>query len=157
MADFSKLKTMLAYSRLGLVSLTAAVTPITAVAQELCGTDLFAGEPDAASLMAQTGEFLSILESNGVVAFQGGEGRMTIESVRRSLEDGVGSATLLACVVNSEAIEFAVGATNVVVGCNPLGAPSLFQSNDSSTGASGGRLFCTTEVAAISPYLGSEA
>ena len=58
MVDFSRLKTTLAYTRLGLVSLTAAIAPITSTAQELCGVDLFEGEPDADNLMNQTVEFL---------------------------------------------------------------------------------------------------
>ena len=157
MADFVKLKTTLAYARLGLVSLTAATVPITAAAQELCGTELFEGLPDADSLMNRTIEFLNILENNGVVAFQGSEGRISIDAVRRSLQDGVGSATLLACVVDSVSIEFAVGADNVVVGCGTLGAPPFLQSGGSNSGSTAGRLFCKSEVAAISQYLSSEA
>jgi len=157
MADFGKLKTTLAYARLGLVSLTAATVPIAVTAQELCGIEMFEGESDSADLMNKTSEFLGILENNGVVAFQGAEGRMSIDAARRSLQDGVGSATLLACVVDSMAIEFADGAGSVVVECGSLGAPSLLQSGGSTSGTTSGRLFCTSEVAAISQYLGSEA
>jgi len=153
MVDFSKLKTTLAYARLGLVSLTATIAPITGTAQELCGTELFEGEPDAMNL---TLEFLGILESNGVVAFQGSEGRISIDAARRSLPDGVGSAILLACVVDSISIEFAVGARNRIIGCNTEGAPSLFRAGGPSTGSTTGQLFCSREVAAISQYLGSE-
>ena len=99
MADFDKLKTTLAYARLGLVSLTAAVAPITSTAQVLCGTDLFEGEPDAASLMNETVEFLNILANSGVVAFEGADGRVSVYAARRALQDGVGSASLLACIV----------------------------------------------------------
>jgi hypothetical protein len=157
MVDFSKLKTTLAYARLGLVSLTATIAPITGTAQELqeyCGTELFEGEPDAMNL---TVELLGILESNGVVAFQGSEGRISIDAARRSLQDGVGSAILLACVVDSNSIEFAVGARNRIIGCNTEGAPSLFRAGGPSTGSTTGRLFCTREVVAFSRYLGSEA
>jgi hypothetical protein len=157
MADFVKLKTTLAYARLGLVSLTAATVPITGAAQELCGTAFFEGVPDAADLMNKTVELLNILENSGVVAFQGSEGRISIDAARRSLQDGVGSATLLACVVDSESIEFAVGAGNVVVGCGTLGAPPFLQSGGSNSGSTAGRLFCRSEDAAISQYLGSEA
>lgn len=158
MVDFSKLRTTLAYTRLGLVSLTAAVAPITATAQELCGTDLFEGEPDAAELMNQTVEFLDILKTNGVVAFEGFEGRMTVDSARQAIQDGVGSASLLACVVNSESIEFIEDEEVRVIACGSAGAPSLFKSSNIETPATtGGQLFCTQEVAAISKYLGSEA
>lgn len=160
MVDFSKLKTTLAYARLGLVSLTATIAPITGTAQllqELCGTELFEGLPDADFLMNRTVEFLDVLENNGVVAFQGSEGRISIDAARRSLQDGVGSAILLACVVDSISIEFAVGARNRIIGCNTEGAPSLFGAGGPSTGSTTGQLFCTREVAAISQYLGSEA
>ena len=158
MADFSRLKTTLGYARLGLVSLSAATVPITATAQEICGTELFEGEPDAADLMNRTVEFLDVLQSNGVVAFQGSEGRITIDAARRSLQEGVGSATLLACVVDAEAIQFGEGADSVVVGCGALGsAPSIVQSDGSGAEAPSGQLFCTNEFAAISQYLGSEA
>ncbi len=157
MVDFRKLKTTLAYARLGLVSLTAAIVPITGTAQELCGIELFEGEPDAAGLMNLTLEFLDILEINGVVAFQGSEGRVSVNAARQSLHDGVGSATLLACVVYSESIEFAVGSRNQIIGCDIDGVPSLFQKGGRSTGPTTGRLFCTNEVASISQYLGSEA
>ncbi len=157
MVDFSKLKTTLAYARLGLVSLAATIAPITGTAQELCGTELFEGLPDADFLMNRTVEFLDILENNGVVAFQGSEGRISIDAARRSLQDGVGSVILLTCVVDSNSIEFAVGARNQIIGCNTEGAPSLFRAGGPSTGSTTGRLFCTREVAAISQYLGSES
>ena len=157
MVDFGKLRTTLAYARLGLVSLTATIAPITGTAQELCGTDLFEGEPDAASLMNQTVEFLDILKENGVVAFDGNEGRLPIDDARRALEDGVGSASLLSCVVNSESIEFADGTENRIIECDTAGAPSLFRSSGAGAAPSKGQLFCTSEVTAISQYLGSEA
>ena len=149
MADFSRLKTTLAYVRLGLVSVTAAIAPITGAAQELCGTDLFEGEPDAASLMNETLEFLDVLEDSGVIAFQGIEGRMSIDAARRALQDGVGSASLLTCVVDAVSIEFSDGAENHVIVCNAAGNPS--------TELTTGQLFCTSEIATVSQYLGSEA
>lgn len=128
MADFRKLSTTLAYARLGLVSLTAAVAPITGAAQELCGTDLFAGEPDEASLMGKMIEFLDILETNGVVAFDGSEGRVSVSAARQALQDGVGSATLLSCVVNSDTIEFTDGDQNLIIACNAQGTPTIVTS-----------------------------
>ena len=157
MSDFNKLSTTLAYARLGLISLSAAIVPITATAQELCGTDLFEGEPDAASLLNETLGFLDVLESNGIVAFDGKEGRMSIGAARQALSEGVGSASLLACVVNSSTIEFALGAQNQIIGCDTAGAPSLFQSGGSNSSLTGGQLFCTTEIVTISRFLGSEA
>ncbi len=157
MADLRRLRTTLAYARLGLVSLTAAIAPITSTAQELCGTDLFEGEPDAARLMSQTIAFLNILEENGVVAFEGTEGRMSIGAARRALRDGVGSASLLACVVNSDSIEFTGSAQNQIIACSTAAGPTLFQSGGQSTAPATGQLFCTSEVATISQYLGSEA
>ena len=157
MSDFNRLKTTLAYARLGLISLSAAVVPITATAQELCGVDLFEGEPDAADLLNETLDFLDVLENNGVVAFDGNEGRLSIGAARQALSEGVGSASLLACVVNSSSIEFALGAENQIIGCDGAGAPSLFQSGGSNSSVSGGQLFCTTEIVTISRFLGSEA
>ncbi|MBF9035883.1 hypothetical protein HKCCE2091_16670 [Rhodobacterales bacterium HKCCE2091] len=157
MVDFRRVKTTLAYARLGLVSLTAAVMPITATAQELCGTDLFEGEPDAADLMAQTLEFLDLLETSGVVAFEGVEGRMSIGAARQALQDGVGSASLLACVVDAESIEFAVDGQDLIVGCDAGGMPSVLGSGGASPDPTTGALFCTTEVATVSQYLGSQA
>jgi len=157
MSDFNRLSTTLAYARLGLISLSAAIVPITATAQELCGTDLFEGEPDAASLLNETLNFLDVLESNGIVAFDGKEGRMSIGAARQALSEGVGSANLLACVVNSSTIEFALGAQNQIIGCDTAGAPSLFQSGGSNSSPTGGQLFCTTEIVTISRFLGSEA
>lgn len=149
MADFSRLKTTFAYARLGLVSITAAVAPITGIAKELCGTDLFEGEPDAAGLMNETIAFLDILASNGVIAFEGSEGRIAVDAARRALQDGVGSASLLTCVVNAVSIEFADGAENRIVVCNSARNPD--------TQLTTGQLFCTSEVATIAQYLGSEA
>lgn len=157
MTDFNRLKTTLAYARLGLISLSAAIVPITATAQELCGVDLFEGEPDADNLLRETLNFLDVLENNGVVAFDGQEGRMSIGSARQALSEGVGSASLLACVVNSSSIEFALGNQNQVIGCDTGGAPSLFQSGGSNPAVTGGQLFCTTEIVTISRFLGSEA
>ncbi|MBF9031603.1 hypothetical protein HKCCE3408_14470 [Rhodobacterales bacterium HKCCE3408] len=157
MADFGRLRTTLAYARLGLVSLTAAIVPIAGTAQQLCGSDLFEGEPDADSLMAQTLEFLDILEIGGVVAFEGVEGRMSIGAARQALQDGVGSASLLACVVDAESIEFAGGEEGVIVGCDAGGAPSILGSSGSSPDPTTGALFCTTEVATIAQYMGSQA
>lgn len=152
MVDFSTLKSTLAYAQLGLISFAAATVPIVGVAQELCGSELFAGEPDAAGLMNQTLEMLDVLEANGVVAFQGVEGRMSIGAVRSALRDGVGSASLLACVLNAQSIEFAAGSSNHVVACpKPFGG-----GGGGATGPSAGQLFCTNEVAAYSQYLGSE-
>lgn len=155
MGDFARLKTTLAYARLGLVSLTAAVAPITGAAQELCGPDLFAGEPDADRLMNRTMQFLNVLEANGVVAFQGIEGRMSVDDARRALQDGVGSANLLGCVVNATSIEFAGSAGNQVVACGSGGQTSLLEPGGGVPSA--GQLFCTAEVTRISQYLGSEA
>ncbi|MDJ0858649.1 MAG: hypothetical protein QNJ03_06200 [Dinoroseobacter sp.] len=159
MADFDKLKTTLAYARLGLVSLTAAVAPITSTAQVLCGTDLFEGEPDAASLMNETVEFLNILANSGVVAFEGADGRVSVDAARRALQDGVGSASLLACIVNSDSIEFAGGPQNQVIGCGVGGQPSLVQPAvaRANIAPSTGQLFCTAEVATVSQYIGSES
>ncbi|MDJ1007889.1 MAG: hypothetical protein QNJ13_08700 [Paracoccaceae bacterium] len=151
------MKTTLAYARLGLVSLAAAVAPITGAAQELCGTDLFEGEPDAAVLMDRTIEYLDILKENGVVAFQGDEGRMSVDAARKALEDGVGSASLLACVVNSNSIEFAGEAGSQIIGCDPISGPMFFQSGGTSPGPTTGKLFCTQEVVTMAQYLGSEA
>ncbi len=125
MSDFRKLNTTLAYARLGLVSLTAAIAPITGTAQELCGADLFEGEPDADSLMAKTLEFLDLLEASGVVAFTGVEGKLSVASARQALLDGVASATLLTCVVNADSIEFSDGAENLVIACGGLGTPTI--------------------------------
>lgn len=155
MADFDGLKRTLAYARLGLVSLAAVVAPITGAAQELCGPDLFAGEPDADRLMNRTLELLNVLEANGVVAFEGVEGRMSIDSARQALQDGVGSASLLGCVVNATSIEFAGDQGNRVVACGSVGGPSVVQSGGGVLTA--GQLFCTAEVSRISQYLGSEA
>lgn len=133
MADFKRLGTTLAYVRLGLVSFTAMVLPITAVAQELCATDLFAGEPDEARLIEATFEFFDILETNGVVAFEGSEGRLSVGGARRALEDGVASASMLSCVVNADTIEFASGTENRVIACDAAGNPSpalLAESDD---------------------------
>ena len=157
MVDFSRLKTTLAYTRLGLVSLTAAIVPITSTAQELCGVDLFEGEPDADNLMNQTVEFLDILKTSGVVAFQGSEGRMTVDNAREALQDGVGSASLLACVVNSESVEFVEEEKVRVIACGASGQPSLFQATNIDTSPTVGQLFCTQEIASISKYLGSES
>lgn len=157
MANFKRLKTTLAYARLGLVSLSAAIAPITATAQELCGTDLFEGEPDAQDLLNETLNFLDVLENNGIVAFEGSEGRISVSAARQSLNEGVGSASLLACVVNSAAIEFAIGAQNQVIGCDTAGAPSLFQSGSPNPTPSGGQLFCSSEIVTISKFLGSES
>ncbi|WP_425091508.1 hypothetical protein [Tropicimonas sp. S265A] len=157
MVAFQRLKTTLAYARLGLISLTATIAPITGTAQELCGTDLFEGEPDADILMNLTVEFLDVLESNGVVAFQGSDGRVSIDAARQALQDGVGSANLLACVVNSDAIEFAGGAQNQVIGCGTGGQPSLLQAGSPRIGTATGQLFCTQEVVARSQFFGSES
>lgn len=157
MANFNRLKTTLAYARLGLVSLSAVIAPITATAQELCGTDLFEGEPDAQELLQETLDFLDVLENNGIVAFQGSEGRVSISAARQSLNEGVGSVSLLACVVNSASIEFAMGAQNQVIGCDTAGAPSLFQTANVNPMPSAGKLFCTGEMVAISKFLGSES
>lgn len=157
MANFSKLKTALAYARLGLISLSAVISPITVTAQELCGTALLEGEPDAEELLNETLNFLDILKSNGIVAFEGSEGRVTIEAASQALREGVGSASLLACVVNSESIEFAIGAENQVIGCDTVGAPSLFQAGSPSPAPTGGQLFCTGEIVTISKFLGSES
>ncbi|MEM9319061.1 MAG: hypothetical protein AAGA70_08640 [Pseudomonadota bacterium] len=163
------MKKTLAYARLGLVSLSATIVPITATAQELCGSDLFAGQPDAASLMDQTLEFIDILETSGVIAFQGNEGRLTTGAARQALQDGTGSASLLACVVSAEAIEFSGDGQEHIIRCSPTGVPSLLQLVSASTGtlarpervaapgSTAGHLFCTTEVAALSQYLGSQA
>ena len=156
MADFKKLKTTLAYARLGLISLSATVVPINAVAQELCGTDVFEGQPDEAFLMAQTMEFFDILEGNGIVSFEGAEGRMSIESARQALQDGVGSAILLSCVLSSSSIEFTGNSENVIVACNSSGLPTPFRFQRRE-GSNSGQLFCRTEFAAYSRYLGSEA
>lgn len=157
MADFKKLKTTLAYARLGLISLAAAVVPITSTAQELCGTDLFQGEPDAARLLSETVKFLDILETNGVLAFQGSEGRISIEAARKALEDGVGSASLLSCVVNSDSIEFGADGQKQIVGCDVLGTPTVVQPGSTDIVSRNGQLFCTREAVTISQYLGSEA
>ena len=157
MADLKKLKTTLVYARLGLVSLSAIAVPITSTAQELCGMDLFAGEPDAASLMATTLEFIDILEANGVVAFQGSEGSVPIGSVRSALLDGVGSATLLSCVVNAQAIQVSNGTSDQLVNCNAGGLPRTLLAGSAGSSSPSGQLFCTTEVATTSQYLGSEA
>lgn len=149
MADFRKLRTAFAYARLGLVSLSAVIAPIAGAAQELCGAELFEGEPDAAQLMNETIEFLDILESNGVIAFQGTEGRMSIDAARSALRDGVGSASLLTCVVNATAIEFSDPTKRSIVVCDSEGNPN--------TPLTTGQLFCTSEIATISQYLGSEA
>lgn len=149
MSDFRKLKTTLAYARLGLVSLTTVVAPITGAAQELCGTELLEGEPDAGRLMDETIEFLDILERNGVIAFQGVEGRISVDAARRALRDGVGSASLLTCVVNAVSIEFSDTASNKIVVCDTDG--------NANTPLTTGQLFCTSEIATISQYLGSEA
>ncbi|MAQ82545.1 MAG: hypothetical protein CMH12_04860 [Maritimibacter sp.] len=125
MSDFRKLSTTLSYARLGLVSLTAAIAPITGAAQELCGADLFEGEPDADSLMAKTLEFLDLLEASGVVAFTGVEGKMSVTAAREALLDGVASATLLTCVVNADSIEFNDGSENLVIACGGLGTPTV--------------------------------
>ena len=155
MSDFGRVRTTLAYARLGLVSLAAAVAPITGAAQELCGPDLFAGEPDADRLMNRTMQFLNVLQANGVVAFQGAEGRMSVDDARRALQDGVGSASLLGCVVNATSIEFAGSAGNQVVACGAGGQTSLLAPGNGVSSA--GQLFCTAEVSRISQYLGSEA
>lgn len=185
MVRFQSLKTTLTYARLGLVSLSAVIVPITATAQELCGLDLFAGEPDAVELMNQTIVFLDILETEGVSAFLGREGRISITDARQALQDGIGSASLLACVIDAEAIEFtgelAGGENGVVVSCNSFGAASVFTPHSAETGPSerpepaafsatpvalgpviaSGRsnasLFCTTEVAAFAAFMGSQA
>jgi len=149
MADLAKLKTTLAYARLGLVSLAAVAAPIASLAQELCGTELLEGEPDAARLMGETIEFLDILEANGVTGFRGVEGQVSIDAARRALRDGVGSASLLTCVVGATSIEFADTASNKVVVCDIAGNPN--------TALTTGRLFCTAEIATIARYLGSEA
>lgn len=148
MADFSNLKTTLAYVRLGLVSLSAAVAPITGAAQELCATDMLASEPDAASLMNNTLAFLDTLEEGGVVAFEGSEGRMSVGAVRRALLNGDGSASLLTCVVNASAMEFSDGATSRIVACDFAGNPN--------TELTTGQLFCSREATTIAQYLGSE-
>ena len=65
----------------------------------------------------------------------------------------------MACVVDSDSIEFAFGARNQIIGCNTEGAALIFstEAGGPSTGSTTGQLFCTREVAAISQYLGSEA
>lgn len=184
MVRFKSLKTKLAYARLGLLSLGAVVAPITSTAQELCGSDLFIGEPDAAELMDQTLLFLDVLESEGVTAFVGREGRIGIMDARQALQDGIGSASLLACVVDAEGIEFEGEEGAVVISCNATGAASLAPQLSATTGSlerpqtlairsiadtlgspasaldfgrSSGALFCTTEVAAFAQYMGSQA
>lgn len=193
MTKLDTLRKTFAYARLGLVSLAATVAPMTAIAQDLCGADLFAGEPDADSLMAQATDFIDLLASNGVIAFQGREGRVAIQEARAALQDGVGSARLLVCVVEAETIEFNTDGETTVVACDDNGTPSLFQPISRDSGAParpwevqssdfaalfpdttadgaeravpqsnasphlGGALFCTTEVAAFAPYLGSQA
>lgn len=175
MVDFRDLKTTLAYVRLGLVSMTAAILPVTATAQELCGIDLFAGEPDAAGLMNEMNTFFDILEGGGIVAFDGLEGRVTIEGARQALQEGVGSAQLLSCVIEAEAFVFETDGKDHIVSCGPEGSASLVQPvradlgppsrpwpvvgpvETASIGRSQGSLFCTPEVAAFAQYLGSQA
>ena len=149
--DYGKIKSTIFYARLGLMSLTAAIVPITSIAQDICGTSLFESEPDAANLMNQAIELLDVLEDNGVVAFQGIGVPMSIVAVRGAMRDGVSSATLLACVVNAESIEFSVDGTNRVVYC-----PPPFGGSSSAADSMAGQLFCTNEVAALSKFLGSE-
>lgn len=177
MEKFKRVRNTLVYARLGLVSLGAAIAPISLAAQELCASDLFAGEPDEAELMAETLEFIDILENGGVTAFHGKEGRLTIQDARQAIQDGVGSAFLLSCVVDAEGIEFSEAEEDVVVSCDSVGMASVFQAVNrtsgppqrpwsaadrtdtgiSTFGPSAGKLFCTTEVAAFAPYLGSQA
>lgn len=157
MSKLKQLNTTLKYARLGLISLTAVIVPITSVAQELCSNELFEGEADSAALMSQTVEFLDTLKANGVTAFEGSEGRLSIDKAREALQDGVGSVKLLSCVVNSDSIEFSDGDGSQVVACDSAGGSVPAASARTNSSHSPGQLFCTAEVAAVSKYVGSEA
>lgn len=154
MVNFVKLKASLRYARLGLISLSAIVAPVTVVAQELCALEMLEDEPDADALLANVVEFLDVLETNGVVAFEGQEGRVSIDSARRSLQDGIGSVSLLSCVVMAESIEFSGAGGNTVIACGG-GASSLFPAESSSRLGSAS-LFCASETASFTEYLSSE-
>lgn len=175
MVNFGRVKTTLAYMRLGLVSMTAAVAPIASTAQELCGLDLFVGESDAESLMDQTLAFLDILEGGGIIAFDGREGRITIDHAREALRSGTGSASLLSCVVEAEALIIEAGGRDHIVSCGAEGAAALVQPiranlapptrpwpvvgpvQTAALGRSQGSLFCTPEIASVAQFLGSQA
>jgi len=157
MAKLDQLITTLRYARLGLVSLSVTIVPITAAAQEICASDFFEGEPDAANLMNQTIVFLDVLKDNGVIAFEGAEGRLTVDSAKQALVDGVGSFDLLNCVVNSDSIEFADGAGSKVISCGNGGGASVARTSVGAPSPSSSQMFCTTETATVAQYLGSEA
>ena len=107
--------------------------------------------------MSDTLDFLNILETNGVVAFEGSEGRMSVDLARQALQEGVGSARLLACVVNSASIEFAFGSERQVIHCDSSSLPAVFQTEGPSPTKTAAQLFCSSEVATISKFLGSES
>lgn len=175
MSDFRRLAATLAYARLGLVSLTAAIAPIAGAAQELCGVDLFEGEPDADILMERTMAFLDILEEGGIVAFDGQEGRVTLDGAREALREGVGSASLLACVVDAEAIVVDAEGDGHIIRCGTEGAAALVSPlradiappsrpwpvvgavETAALGQQTGALFCTPEIASFAQYMGSQA